>query len=120
MALEMNLWPRCLAKELNKQISPICLGITFGAPFYNVLPTVGHCTDYTLLPQLIQEKLARPGHDENELTQLVACVLEEAVDVNMHRLWEREPDLEKKREGIRPLADALAKKIGLAEKRARL
>ncbi len=90
--------------------------ITFGEPFYNALPSVGHCTDYTQLPQLIQKKLEHPGHDENQLTQLVASILEEAVDVNMHQLWEREPDLEKKREGIRPLADALAKKMGLAPK----
>ncbi|MEK7655918.1 MAG: hypothetical protein AAB386_04555 [Patescibacteria group bacterium] len=87
--------------------------ISFGHWFYNILPHVTHCTNIEALPSLVNELLSNPLGTDVELITYIAALLEETIEINIPHLWEDEPDLEKKKEGVRPLADILAKKLGL-------
>lgn len=87
--------------------------ITFGDVFYNRVSMVQKITDITELPKVIQDQLANYSFNENEFIKFIAAILEDSVEVDLTRLWEREPDFAKKKEGIKPLADLLAQKLGL-------
>ncbi len=85
--------------------------INFGIHFYNALPRVKRCDAIENLPKVVKEQIETFIHDEDELIAFLTAIFEESVDVSMHRLWEDETDLEKKRRGIKPLADLLASKL---------
>ena len=87
--------------------------ISFGHQFYNSLSMVTHCDEIENLPELVKEKLERHRHDEEELTAFLAAVFEDSVDIDLNRLWTEESDHKKKREGVRPLTDLLAKTLDL-------
>ncbi|MEN9558532.1 MAG: hypothetical protein RL141_901 [Candidatus Parcubacteria bacterium] len=87
--------------------------ITFGNWFYNALPMVTRCRDIETLPMLIQEQLAHPPQNDHALLTFLAALFEDTVDIDLPRLWNEEPDIEKKKEGLIPLADLLAKRLGL-------
>jgi hypothetical protein len=88
--------------------------ITFGHIFFNPLPMVTHCTDIETLPSLIVQKLQNPSHDEEALVAFLAALLKDSATVDLPYLWIHESDLEKKKAGIKPLADLLAKKLNIS------
>lgn len=88
--------------------------ITFGEVFYTKLSFVAKCPKIEDLPFIIKNLLENPRYDEDELIRYVAFILEDSADINLQYLWEREPDMAKKKEGLKPLADLIAKKIGIA------
>lgn len=85
--------------------------INFGRHFYNSLSQIKLCTNIDTLSGLVKEQLEKFVHNEQELIAFMAAIFEDSVDVSMHQLWEDEKDLEKKRRGIKPLADLLASKL---------
>lgn len=87
--------------------------ITFGDTFYNKLSFVGKCPKIEDLSFVVKNLLENPRHDEDELIRYTAAIMEESADVNLQYLWERENDMEKKKEGVKTLADLLAKKLNL-------
>lgn len=87
--------------------------ICFGDVFYNRLPFVQRCTAIAELPRLVEDQLHRWRYDENEMLKFLAAIFEDAAAVDLLNLWEVETDAVKKKEGLRPLADLLAKKLGL-------
>ena len=87
--------------------------ISFGHQFYNELSAVSYCGCMEDLPALIKERLAAPRHDEEELLAFLTALFEDGAELNLHHLWMDEPDFEKKREGVRPVARAMAKKLGI-------
>lgn len=87
--------------------------ITFGHWFYNSMPMVKFCREIETLPTLVKEQLDHYTHDEEELLAMTAAIFDDSAKVNLAYLWEEESDFGKKKEGVRPLADLLAKKLGL-------
>lgn len=87
--------------------------INFGDRFYNRLAAVKRCREIEQLPYLVKEQLEHYQPDEKELLAFLAAVFENSVAVDLRHLWEKEWDLKKKKAGLEPLADALAKKLGL-------
>lgn len=87
--------------------------ISFGHQFYNELTAVTYCADMETLPSLIKERLKEAHHDEAELIDYLTALFEDSAELNLHHLWMDEPNTAKKKEGLKPLADLLAKKLGL-------
>ncbi|MDP3935195.1 MAG: hypothetical protein Q8Q46_03210 [Candidatus Giovannonibacteria bacterium] len=87
--------------------------ITLGDLWFNYLSFIKYCPTMETLPYVIKEQLENFGYDENELFEFVAAILEESVNIDYVHLWEEEPDSEKIKAGMAPLADLLAKKLGL-------
>lgn len=90
--------------------------ITFGDIFYNQLSFVKHCKTPENIPYLVKEQLENFRYDENELLNLLAAIFSESAHLNLQYLWEREKDLMKRKEGLKPLADLLAQKLHLTNK----
>lgn len=89
--------------------------ITFGEVFYNNLSFVKHCRAPEELAYLMKEQLEQSEHKEEELLALLAGLFEESADVALQRLWEQEKDPVKRKKGLEPLADLLAKKLNLSQ-----
>ena len=53
-------------------------------------------------------------YDEEELLQFIAAILEDSASLKFIELWEQEYNSAKKKAGLEPLADLIAKKTGLA------
>ncbi|HEU0050983.1 MAG TPA: hypothetical protein VFQ60_02915 [Patescibacteria group bacterium] len=87
--------------------------ISFGHWFYNSLPQVAYCRAIEDLPQLVKERLDHFTCNDDELLLFMAALFHESAEVSLNYLWEDEPDLNKKREGVRPLADLVAKKLNI-------
>ncbi len=85
--------------------------ITFGNVYYNTLPIVKQITDLTHLPSVVKEQLEHFAHDERALTNFVAALLEDSVNINLHELWEEGLPAEKERESIRQFTDLLISKM---------
>ena len=91
-------------------------GIVFGDRFYNILSMIEKCTEIEQLPYLVKKQVEEFHYDEEELLQFIAAILEDSASLKFIELWEQEYDPEKKKEGLEPLADLIAKKIGLTAK----
>lgn len=87
--------------------------ITFGDQFFNALSMTKKCTTPEQLPYLIKAQLENFKFDEAELMAYLAALFEDTVQIDLPHLWERETDEAKKKIGLEPLADLLAKKLGL-------
>jgi hypothetical protein len=87
--------------------------VSFGHQFYNELSMVSYCDRMEDLPRLMQERLDTSHHDEEELLAYLTALFEDSAELNLHHLWMDEPDFEKKKEGVRPVARVMAKKLGL-------
>ncbi len=90
--------------------------ISFGHWFYNSLSHVTYCNTMEELPKIIKEKLQNHTCNDEELKTFIAAIFHEAAEVSLNYLWEDEQDLDKKREGVRPLAEIVAKKLNIAPK----
>ncbi len=102
------LWESVLLKR------PI---ITFGDVFFNKLPMVKRCRSVEELPQIIKNTLeSNTGPDEKTLVNFIGAILEESVEVDLISLWEKEDqgeDIRNQSEGLKRLAELIAKKINL-------
>ncbi len=87
--------------------------ICFGYQFYNSLSMVKRCREIEQLPYLIKEQLENFKYDEEELINFLAAILEDATTIDFQRLWARETDEVKKKKGLLPMADLIARKLGL-------
>lgn len=87
--------------------------IVFGSRFFNILSMVKKCTNMERLPHLVKEQLEQFRYDEEELLQFIAAILEDSATLPFIELWEQEYDSIKKKAGLEPLADLIAKKLGL-------
>jgi hypothetical protein len=87
--------------------------ITFGHWFYNALPVVETCRDIETLPALIKDRLEHPQRNEEALIDFLSAIFEDSVELDLPHLWNEESDLMKKKEGLEPLTDLLAKKLEL-------
>ena len=65
------------------------------------------------IPFVIKNQLENFHYDESELLLFVAALFEESATLNLQYLWEREKNPDKRRSGLMPLADLLAKKLNL-------
>ncbi len=83
--------------------------ITFGNVFYNQLSFVKKCRVMDELPRLVKDQLTSFSYDEQELLDFIAAIREQSCEVNLQYLWEREQDMEKKKTGLTPLADLIAR-----------
>lgn len=88
--------------------------ISFGHQFYNSLSMVKYCHDIETLPLLVQEQLDGAFDNDEELIAFIAAVFEDSIEIDLQTLWNSENDRLKRYEGLRQLADLLAKKLGLA------
>jgi len=87
--------------------------ISFGHWFYNTLNSVVRCSAIESLPYLIKDRLENFHPNDDELQIYIAALLEDAVELDLQHLWIYETDPKKKKEGLKPLATLLAKKLGL-------
>ena len=89
--------------------------ITFGDIFYNKLSTTKSCNRIENLLQLIQEQIKNHSHNETELINFVAAIMEDSVNVDLITLWEKEDQGEniKKDEGLKNLARHIAHQLNL-------
>lgn len=94
--------------------------IVLGNIWYDALSFIKKCSVAEDLPYLIKEQLERPVYNEEELLQFIAALLPESAHLDFPQLWEEEMDKEKQREGLRPLAVLIAKKLGLTPKNANI
>ena len=85
--------------------------VTLGNTYYNVLSSVHFSKTPEELPGLISDALKSGACSTDEVCRFVAALMEDGVPVDLLYIWEVETDLEKKRSGLKPLADELAKKI---------
>lgn len=83
--------------------------ISFGHQNFNALSNVTHCSDYEELPKLIQQRLSNPAYDEQDALAYLAALKRHSFVIDLKQLWEEERDQEKRRRGIAPLAEALAR-----------
>lgn len=87
--------------------------ITFGEVFYNDLSFVKRARDYEELASVIQEHLTTFAHNEEELIQYIAALIEDSVPCDYLELWinaKTEEEIQNN-PGIKALAGLLAKKI---------
>jgi hypothetical protein len=89
--------------------------VSMGDIYYNCLSFVKNCRAYEDLPFMVQEQLNNFTYNENELLTYMACILEESAELNYPYLWEQETDVGKRRLGLTPLADLIAKKLNLTK-----
>jgi len=87
--------------------------IVMGNIWYDALSFIKKCPAPEELPYLIKEQLEHPTYNEEELVHFIAALLPESAHLDFPQLWEEEMDKEKQKEGLRPLAALIAKKIGL-------
>lgn len=97
-------WEACFLKK------PV---IAFGNIFYRHLPFVKQCDSYARLPWLVKEQLENFHYDEDTMVAFLSTIMTDSVVVPLDYLWEKETDMRKRREGLTPLADLMAKKMGL-------
>lgn len=85
--------------------------ISFGHVFYNRLSMTSYCDRMEQLPSIIKDRLEHDKHDEEELLAFLTALFQDSAELNLHYLWMDEPSFEKKMEGVKPLAEAIAKKV---------
>ena len=82
--------------------------ISFGRQNFNALTNVTHCTDIEKLSHVIRERLNEKRYDEKNVLVYLAALHRHSFEIDLKQLWEEETDQGKRRQGIAPLANALA------------
>lgn len=85
--------------------------ISFGHQFYNHLSMVKRCAEIEQLPFLVKTQLENFTYNEKELINFITAVIQDSIPLDLNHLWYEEYDMEKKKEGLRPLADLIARKL---------
>ncbi|MBI5728781.1 MAG: hypothetical protein HY983_00855 [Candidatus Magasanikbacteria bacterium] len=92
--------------------------IVFGHQFYNALSMVKYVAEMEKLPYLVKEQLTNFKYNEEEILHYMAAMLADSAELRYTYLWERETDEEKKKAGLKPMADLMARKLNLTPKTA--
>lgn len=89
--------------------------IIFGNTPYSSLSAAKVCRAIVDLPYLIREHLENFKYSQEETIKLIAALYSESASADLTQMWEIEGagHLEKKKKGLVPLVDLLAKKLGL-------
>lgn len=87
--------------------------ITFGHVYYNTLSTVKRMTNIEELASLVKAQLEHHAHNENELVQYVAALLENSADIGLHEIWEKGMDPEQEKVRIEAFTNLLAQAANL-------
>lgn len=87
--------------------------IIFGHIYYDKLSMVKYCGEAERLPYLVKEQLENFQYNEEEVLNFITAMLEDSALLPFGYLWEQETDENKKRSGMEPLADLIAKKLDL-------
>jgi hypothetical protein len=86
--------------------------ISFGHQSFNALTSVvTFCKEIERLPFIILEKIHDFDYNEEEVVAYIAALLEESATLNLNSLWTEETDQQKRKDGVKPLADLLAQTI---------
>ncbi len=88
--------------------------VTFGRTFYNTLPFVKNCRAVDDLPYIVKEQVEHFKYDDRAMETFLAAVLATSTEVDILSLWEKEHNNDKRRVGVIPLADDLAKYLGVS------
>lgn len=89
--------------------------IDFGHIYYNEISMVKRCGEMEQLPYLVKEQLENFEYREEEFLTFLAAIVEESTSLPFGYLWEQETDDAKKKAGLGPLTDLIAKKLGLTQ-----
>lgn len=87
--------------------------IMFGNHFINDLSFVRHVERIADLPYFVQEQTERFAYSEDELVHHLAKLLEVSATTNLLELWYQEQTPDAMKNGSAPLADLIAKRLGL-------
>lgn len=87
--------------------------VTLADVFYNRLSFVKNCRSYEKLPEVVREQINNFKYNEEELLNYLAAIYQDTAEVNLTHLWEEEQDPQKRKEGLKQLADLMAQKMGL-------
>ncbi|KKU07748.1 MAG: hypothetical protein UX10_C0006G0019 [Candidatus Magasanikbacteria bacterium GW2011_GWA2_45_39] len=87
--------------------------ISFGHQFYNVLSMVKYVHEIEQLPYLVKQQLENFQYNEEELLHYIAAILADSAVLKFYYLWEKETDEVKKKNGLLPLVEIIAKKLDL-------
>lgn len=89
--------------------------IIFGKVFYQHVPCAKRCESIEELPALVNDLLTTFTYDEEVLTDFIAALLEESVDVDIVHMWdvERGARIVERRDELIPLVDLIASKLHL-------
>lgn len=90
--------------------------IAFGESYYNSLPSVHYSKTPEELSSLIEHALKQGGCSRDTLVRYVAALMEDGAESDFGHLWENEPDVSKKKEGMRDLARLFSEKLQLIGK----
>ncbi len=83
--------------------------ITFGDVFYNKISMTKLSRDDAHLPYLVKHQLENFSYNEDELINYLGCILEDSVEVDLQYLWHKEPDIQKKKQALKPLTNLIVK-----------
>ncbi|KKS00032.1 MAG: hypothetical protein UU49_C0001G0032 [Candidatus Magasanikbacteria bacterium GW2011_GWC2_41_17] len=87
--------------------------ITFGQAFYNQLSFIKKCRAFEDLPQMVKEQLENFNYDENELLEYLIKIFESSAPVDLISVWDDASDSQRQKRALEPLADLIAKKLGI-------
>lgn len=91
--------------------------ISFGHQFYNALSMVKYVPEMEKLPYLVKEQLNNFKYNEEEILHYMAAMIADSAELRFTYLWERETNEQKKKAGLKPLADLMARKLNLIPKK---
>lgn len=89
--------------------------IIFGRVFYDKLAQIKYCGEMERLPYLVKDQLENFQYNEEEILNFITAMLEDSASLPYSHLWEHETDDVKKKAGLEPLADLIAKKLNLTK-----
>ena len=89
--------------------------IIFSEIFYGSLPMVRRCRSIEDLPNIVKEHLATFKHDEEALINMTTALYAESAELPLVQIWvlDGSSNFEKKKEGVIPFVDYVAKKLKL-------
>lgn len=85
--------------------------VAFADTYYTNLSSVKKCLTLENLPDIIKNQLENFHHNEEELLNFISAIFEDSAETDLYHFWEEETDFAKRKKGLEPLADLLAKKI---------
>ena len=86
--------------------------ITLGKQFFNDFSFVKHCDSMGDLARLVKEQVEHFAYDEKEIVHFLAKVIDTAATVDLNRMWYQQSTPEELKNGARPLADLLMRRLG--------
>jgi hypothetical protein len=69
--------------------------VVFSPIFYSQLSVVNYCRDLSQLPDAIVKLMNNYQPNDKELIDFTSLILEDAIDIDLNRLWYKETDIKK-------------------------